>query len=151
MAASNSSASGRVPSLMVARIVWSMLVLGVVAFLAVALFLTTAGREDDAASGNVLFWVAVGMLAVNLPLSFVLRAMIHRRARGADDRIAPGPWFQGHIVSWALVEGAALFGATVTLLSPDKWPAALVPAVGVAALLAGFPSGSDLEGGPDAP
>jgi hypothetical protein len=141
--------SAGVPNLATARIIWAALVVGVVLFLAVVLFVVPPQSQPD--GGNVLLWVAAGLTAVNLPLAWIVRSTIHARARGANDRVAPGVWFTGNLVHWALCEGAAFFGAVVTMLSEERFPALVVPLVALGGLLLGYPTGSDLEEGPDGP
>jgi hypothetical protein len=140
------AAARRAPSLAQARVVWAALVVGVVAFLALSVSYTISREGASKELADLLFWVAVGLTGTLVPASWFARAAIHARARGEDGVLPPQAWFTGHVVQWALCEGAAFFGATATLLAVDKWPAAIPAVVGIVGLLYGYPTGSDLDG-----
>jgi hypothetical protein len=145
------------------QIIAGTLLFGVLAFVAVALFIVhvqNGGRGTGPPDHRVLSFVAVAMQAVNVLLSFIIPGMM---AKGALRRIASGTWRAPPqadpaaystdaakllavrqttlIVALALLEGAAFLGGIAYLL--EARPKALV-GVGLAvwAMLYHFPTES---------
>lgn len=129
-------------TLRVARIIWIALVLGVAVFGGVVVVAPI--EHSRGPSPDLLFWIAVGMAAVMVPISFLLRSVVHGKAR-TENGVAHGPWLTGNILQWALCEGAAFFGLVVTMMSDALWPALVPPLVALLGMLVGFPAGSDLD------
>lgn len=129
----------------VARIVWAALLIGVVGFLALAVFLPRASTVE--APPPLLFWVSLGVSVVLLPASFLTREAIWGKARTAAG-VAPYAWFTGGMAQQAMCEGASFLGSTVTLISASPWPAAIPALIGLVGLVLGRPATDELDATP---
>lgn len=148
--------------LRVMQIIAGALLLGVLTFLAIALFLVS-GRPQGAAGGTadglpVISVLAVMLLVVDAPLAFVVPSFL---MRSAVRRIASGAWqappgsdpaaFASDaaklltvrqtalIIGLALLEGVAFFACIAYLLEAQPFVLAVV-LVAVALMLVNFPT-----------
>jgi hypothetical protein len=144
------------PWLMTMRIIAGALVAGSVTFLLVALYIVqTSGptggqRPPDAPP--ILTWMALGLLAVETVVSFVIPPMIERATlarlsaapptgQGPADETAIllGTYQTRMIVTMALFEGASFF-ASIAYLVEGRPLALAVSAAAIAGLLMQFPT-----------
>jgi hypothetical protein len=119
----------------IALAIWAAQLGGCVLVLAVAAFLRAGGQLKAEAPPEIADWLALGLAAVLLAMSFTVPALV-RPPSGTSPEGAVRTRF---ILAWALREAAALFGAVVWLLSGDAKPLAGF-ALGIAALAASMPT-----------
>jgi hypothetical protein len=129
-------------ALRVARILWATLLLGPIA-LAVVAVLRRRGPGPPAEVG-ALAWAAIGATVLALVLAPRLRAMLWARGRRGEV-VEPSKWLAGHVVAWALYEGAGMLGWITVLLGAPKLATVSVPAIALLAQFAAFPRGGELE------
>jgi hypothetical protein len=128
------------------RIIWAALLLGQVSFLAVILFLiyTSPAPEFDESLARILSVVEVVMLVTMLPAAFLLRKSIWARGLRPDGHVAPESFATGTIVFLAMLEGTAIFGEVVMLLTRHLLPYGVVPLIAFLVQVVCFPRGEPL-------
>ena len=130
--------------LMVLRIIWGAMLMGLLVFLIVVL---TVGRNMpplDPKTSQLFLYIAVAMLAALVPTAFVVRAAIYRKDT-SDAGVAPAAYATGNIVFWAMCEGVAFFGLVSGMLNGGRGPHLFVAAVAIAAIVVNFPTGGSMR------
>ena len=128
------------------RIIWGALLMGQVTYL--ALVMLALGKNmpaPDPASTQLFLYIAVGMLAVLVPMAFVVRAAVYRSGRSDEGLLAPAQYATGNIIFWAMCEGVGLAAITFGLLNQGGGPVLVVAAVAIAVQVVNFPTGSGVR------
>ena len=130
------------------RIIWFALLMGQAAFLAIVLLLIrrpTDHRAADPQLMRTLFYAALGLLVVAIPVGYLVRMKVYDKARAPDGSVAGESYLTGNIILLALCEGVSLFGLVGILLSRTLTPFIWITAVAVVVQLANFPTGGPLR------
>ncbi|MDA1195190.1 MAG: hypothetical protein O2894_08385 [Planctomycetota bacterium] len=102
----------------VARTLQVLLMVGLAAFSAFAWW--TFDQKGGVATEGILTWVLLALVGLNVPVFFVLRSVLLRRARDDYSRRDPARFaarYQaGCLVQAAILEGVGLFGAVTYML-----------------------------------
>ena len=126
-----------------AWMIWTTLLMGPAIFFAVVIYLQKSGRFTvslDAPPGLYLA-LAWGLTVVGGVTGFAVRSVMFRpRLRG--DSIPPQTWLRGHLIGWALCEGAALFGVTLILITGEMMPYVVPTAIAFVLQILQFPRGA---------
>src|SRR3989442_1194669 len=83
--------------LMVLRIIWAAMLIGLAMFLAIVLTIGKNQPPPDPTVAQTLLYVAVIMLAALVPIAFVIRAAIYRNNR-TDAGVEPGAYATDNLI-----------------------------------------------------
>ena len=126
-------------ALMTLRIIWFTLMLSPIAFLAV-IKLGAFPIREQVEPQPLFFWIDLGMFLIIVPITYLVRYLIFRRA-SVEGRIPAASFTTGNIIFWAGCEGIAFASLALAQLNGSLWPT-IVIAVGAMALQAlTFPLG----------
>jgi len=131
------------------RIIWFALLMGQAAFLAIVLVLIrrpTDHRALDPQLTRTLFYAALGLLVVVVPVGYFLRMKMYEKNRAPDGSVTGESYLTGNIILLALCEGVSLFGIVGILLSRTLTPFIWITAAAVVIQLVNFPTGGPLRG-----
>jgi hypothetical protein len=131
--------------LLVLRIIWFALILGQVMFLMVTLFVGPGMNRESDTAPEFLFYMAIGMAVLVIPVGFLMRGMIYARGRQEDGTVAPGAYATGNIIFFATCEAVGMFAITGALINGGRGPHLIVAAVAIAILVLAFPTGKPLR------
>ena len=123
------------------RIIWGALLMGQVMFLVVTLAIGKNMATPGPGQAELLLYCAIGMLAVLVPMAYVVRAATYRKGRGDDGLVAPAQYATGNIIFSAMCEGVGIAAITFGLLSQGRGPVLFVAAVALAVHVVNFPTG----------
>src|SRR4051812_28320304 len=84
------------------RIIWAALIMGPVMFLVVVLFIGPNQPAQSPDFARTLFYVALVMLAVMIPVGYVVRGAIFRAGRVEGGGVSPGAYANGSIIFYAM-------------------------------------------------
>lgn len=123
------------------RLIWATLVIGQIAFAAVAMLVIAPGHnfKPNPQGAQVLTIVGVIMMLVILPLAFVIRRMVY--APGPDGQIQYGKYAAGNIIFYAMCESVAFVGIFALLMKGTVGEQILIPAIAVALQIVNYPTG----------
>ena len=94
-------------ALIVIRIIWAALLMGVLVFAAVVLFVVPPpASAPDPLIARTLLYVAVAMLCVLVPVGWLIRGFIWRAGRTEDGTVSVGAYNTGNIIQLAMCEGS---------------------------------------------
>jgi len=133
--------------LSVARVVWAAFLAGQVMFLLMIAIVWEVGTPfnkpmPDLAHG--LCVVGLVLLALLVPLGYVLRGQIYKRHwRGA--RIMPRGYLIGNIVLLGLCEVVSMVGLVGVLFAGTFWPGVIPSFLAMAVQVVNFPNGRAME------
>jgi hypothetical protein len=130
--------------LRVARVQWAALVAGPVLFGSVVAFVTNREPKGHSEIGqdtaDLLFYVALGLCAVQIPLAIFIRGQA-LKSGWVGDVVTPMAYLRGNLIAWALCEGVVFFGLVICLLSGSMWPYVTPAVVSLAGLILLWPNG----------
>ena len=128
------------------RIIWAALLMGQIMFLVITL---TVGKSTkpaiDAQMANILLYCAIAMLAVMVPMAYLVRGLVYRKGHGDDGLIGPGQYATGNILLWAMCEGVGLAAITFAFINGGQGPVLFVAAVAIAVQVVNFPTGGGVR------
>jgi hypothetical protein len=130
-------------SLMILRIIWAALLMGQLAFL-VALVVVILPGQHSAHPQPILFWIDLAMLLTIVPVTFLIRMMIFRRAE-TESGIPASAYTTGNIIFWAGCEGVSFAGLVFAVLNGSLWPTIVIVVIAVALQLMTFPTGGQMS------
>lgn len=130
-------------ALMTMRIIWLALLLGPILFMGVIVLVILPQSRQTTQPQPILTWVSFALLAMTVPVAFVIRGIILRRSR-IEDRIPTSAYSAANIIFWAASEGCALFALVVVMLNRSLWPTIVVAAIALCLQAITFPTGADL-------
>jgi hypothetical protein len=127
------------------RIIWGALLMGQVVFLVIALAIGKNMNPRRPPDAQLQLYCAIGMLAVLVPMAYVMRAATYRKGLGEDGLITPQFYGTGNIMFFAMCEGVGLAAITFGLLNQGRGPVFFVAAVAIAVQVVNFPTGSGVR------
>ena len=137
----NLSPRGRLAAM---RIIWLSLLLGPILFMVVIILVVLPHARPPANPVPALKWVCFAILATVVPVAFVIRMLIHRRARTMAG-VTPQAYVSGNIVFWAACEGCALFALIVAMLNASLWPTIVATAIALSFQALTFPLATSID------
>lgn len=136
-------------ALLSSRVLWAALLGGQVVFIIVIAVLqgqATGPTLGNPAMLDTLFWIAVAMVVLGVPVGYVLRMQMYKRY-WERDVIRPRGYVTGNLLLWAVCEGASMFGLVLVMLAGDFWPWVLPSAAAMAVQVINFPDGKPMFAG----
>lgn len=131
-------------ALLTMRVMWLALLLGPILFMGVIIVVILPGAKKPVHPQPILAWVSIALLVTTVPVAFMIRALILRRAR-TESGIPPAAYSTGNIVFWASCEACAFFGLIVAMLNVSLWPTIVVIAIALSLQAITFPLGTNLS------
>lgn len=126
-----------------ARVLWTALLLGEIAFAAVVAALTTGMLGDAPAADPDLAPIMTGvgllMLVTVVPIAYFIRGQVYKR-HWRDHAVAPQGYFTGNLLLWAACEGVTFFGLVVVLVT-GSWSPLLMAVVAMTVQIVNYPHG----------
>lgn len=124
------------------RIVWGVLLLGVITFMFVVIIILAGGNgpTPDPQASAIIFIVSLAMLATTVPIGYFVRMQVYKRSwRG--EVISPAGYTVGNIIVLACCEGPAFFSLIVVMINGSFWPAIIPAVIAMAIMVINFPNG----------
>jgi hypothetical protein len=132
------------PPLFITRIIWLGLLGGMLTYSGVILLLSADFGEPVPEMAQTFPLIGAGMLVVGVPVGYFIRMQIYKK-NWKEDAIAPGGYFTGNLVLWAIIEGATIASLTGCLVSQALWPCFIPAIVGMGLMVINFPTGRPLQ------
>ena len=135
-------------TLMALRIIWVAMVAGQIGF-GVVIFMVGPHMQAwaDPHLVRLLFYIALGMLILDVPLVYLVRAMIYRTRRAPDGTVNIRAYMTGNIVFYALLECVSFVALVGWMMSHGQGPHVWIAAAALALQALNFPTGAPLTGG----
>ena len=126
--------------LVMLRIIWGAMLAWEGMFAAVMLLVHPAQATGHPATG-ILVCVALAGMAVSIPITYLVRTMILRRAasKSGDGTVAATARATASIIFWSGCEGVCFFALTCLLITSRVWPFLAIAAVPVTLQVLTFP------------
>lgn len=126
-------------ALMMARVIWAALLMGVV-IAGVMMLLTFGGRASQGNASMVPFMVSLVMAMTLLPAAYVVRAMMYRKS-AVDGVVPPEKFLPANILFMAMIEGPMFTGLVMATVMGELFPTIVVPVVLLVVYVLNFPTG----------
>ena len=117
--------------LLILRIIWTALLMGECAFLAIIVFSILPHQPKPDHPMPILVWVAAAMLLTIVPITFAIRLRIHNRT-DPTGHLPPTAYATGNIMFWAGCESVAFFSLMVTLVNGSLMPTLIIALIAMA-------------------
>jgi hypothetical protein len=127
--------------LTVLRIIWMALLLGPLVFFGVIVSGVMAPPQTT--PQPVLVWVNLVMLLTFVPVAFVVRTVLFRRAE-VEGGIPIAAYSNGSIIFWAGCEGVSFLGLVIAHLNGSLWPTIVISGIAMGLQVLTFPVGGRL-------
>lgn len=124
------------------RIIWAVLLTGVIVFMFVVMVQQAAGRppQPTAPFITIITGVSWGMLAITIPIGYFVRMQVYKRSwRG--DVISPAGYTIGNLFLFGCCESVALFSSIALMLIGSVWPTIMPGLIAMAVMVINFPNG----------
>lgn len=128
-----------------ARVMWMALLAGPVLFLIVVISTDAAKLNGSKDVADLLLYINLGMLAIQLVVGFVVRASFYRKSMTDEGLVSPQGYVGGNMVLWAMCEGAALFSVVICMLAGVFVPYVIPMVIASAVHVATFPTGAAMR------
>jgi hypothetical protein len=119
-------------------IIWSAVLMGQAMFLAMLVLVILPQRTQTNPPVPALQWVDLGMLVTVVPIAFLVRASLFRRARN-ESETNPMLYATGNLVFWAACESVAFLGLVAAVVNGSLKPTMFVVAIAVGLQVLAFP------------
>jgi hypothetical protein len=130
-------------ALLSTRIVWMALLtapLIVFGVLAPKIFSTQPRTANADSLLNILPFIVGAMAVIQLPVLYIVRAVIFRKRR-VNDAVTPQGFLTGNLIFFAGCEGLMLFDAVSCMITQNAIPMVLPGVALLLAMLLNFPTG----------
>ena len=129
------------------RVVWFMLLMGQVVYVAYILYQWSVGPAER--SGNVdlpwsLFYVSIAMLLMGIAIGLFWRAQTYKR-HWQGSAVTPEGYAHGNIMLLAMCETLAFVSLTATLVAGRWWPFVIPAVIAAAVQVVNFPNGRAMQ------
>ena len=109
--------------LLTLRIFWVLLLGGIVMFTAVVAFLIVQGVAPLLGDmPPLVHYMPLILLVISVLIGYTMRLLIYRQRR-TPTGVSPDGFFLANMILLALLEGSAMLGVVVVLLTGQFWPA----------------------------
>ena len=131
--------------LMTLRIIWGSMFMSQLVFLGIVLAIGKNMPVAEPAAMHLLYYLAILMLVIVVPVGFFVRRRFYNKGRGDDGLVSPAQYASGNIIFWASCEGVGFAAMVFGMLNRGQGPVLFVAAVAIALLVVSFPTGSDVR------
>ncbi len=133
-------------ALIVIRVIWAALLVGELAFAGVVAVQIAQGKFRPQATPIMLLVMIQGiMMAVMVPVTFLVRKIIFSKGRNEQGAVKPQAYNSGNIIFWAGCEGSAFFGLIIALMYGTFWPSGVLVGIAMGLQALSFPTGKPMQ------
>jgi hypothetical protein len=125
------------------RFLWIAMLLGQLILLGVVIAMGWNG-DGDFESVKVLYMAAVVMGLTAVPMASFIRMQIYKK-NWVGNQVAPQGYFQGTLVSLAVIEAASFFAMVVVLIHGHVGPTISLPIALIAVFGMNYPNGKPMQ------
>ncbi|MAX25124.1 MAG: hypothetical protein CMJ19_11535 [Phycisphaeraceae bacterium] len=126
------------------RLIWGMMLLGQLAFFAVALVVSFNGEPATFESVKIFYIIAVVLGLMSVPMGSFIRMQIYKK-HWVNNAVTPQGYFIGSLLSMAIIEGAALFSIVVLFLHGQIGPTLALPIALMGVFAMNYPNGKPMQ------
>ncbi len=137
-------------TLMIVRVIWSVLMLGQLGFGVVVWLVIHSGSMQDQYQTQLrtqMFAIAVAVLIGCVGVGHYTRNQSYKKHWQAHAVTPPG-FFQGNLILLVALEGAAFVSLGFIMLTGQVFPMILPAVISIAIQIANFPSGAPMQTSP---